>query len=73
MSGRKPQIKSLRNDVAVPITAVLGWFLVISLCYGIVDPSALPGPTGLVVSQVHYDICKKFQLADIVVRYCGIM
>ena len=34
------------------ITAVLGFFTNLSLCYGIRDYSALPGPTGLVVSQV---------------------
>ena len=36
----------------VAATAVLGFFLVISLCYGIRDLSALPGPSGLVFAQV---------------------
>lgn len=36
----------------VATTAFLGFFLVISLCYGIRDLSALPGPTGLVFAQV---------------------
>ena len=36
----------------VAATAVLGFFLIISLCYGIRDLSALPGPSGLVFAQV---------------------
>lgn len=40
------------NHNPVATTAFLGFFLVISLCYGIRDLSALPGPTGLVFAQV---------------------
>ena len=36
----------------VTFTAVLGFFLTISLCYGISDLGTLPGPTGLVFAQV---------------------
>ncbi|KZS91098.1 amino acid permease [Sistotremastrum niveocremeum HHB9708] len=39
----------------VTITAVMGFFLNISLCYGIRDLSALPGPTGLVFAQILWD------------------
>ncbi|PAV19134.1 APC amino acid permease [Pyrrhoderma noxium] len=41
--------------VAVCYAAFFGFFLVVSLCYGIRDPSTLPGPTGLVVAQVLLD------------------
>ncbi|KAI5120887.1 hypothetical protein M0805_002987 [Coniferiporia weirii] len=41
--------------IAVAITGILGFFIVISLCYGIRDISALPGPTGLVFSQILWD------------------
>ncbi|KZT40899.1 amino acid transporter [Sistotremastrum suecicum HHB10207 ss-3] len=40
---------------AAAVTAVLGFFVNISLCYGIRDLSALPGPTGLVFSQILWD------------------
>ncbi|THH08402.1 hypothetical protein EW145_g2730 [Phellinidium pouzarii] len=40
---------------AVGITSVLGFFTNISICYGIRDMNALPGPTGLVFSQVLWD------------------
>lgn len=36
----------------VIITAILGFFVNVSLCYGIRDLTVLPGPTGLAVSQV---------------------
>lgn len=36
----------------VIITAILGFFVNVSLCYGIRDLTALPGATGLAVSQV---------------------
>lgn len=36
----------------VVLTAILGFFVNVSLCYGIRDLSALPGPTGLVFAQV---------------------
>ena len=45
-----PQTSYLLDTVVV--TAVLGFFLIISLCYGIREIDALPGPTGLVTAQV---------------------
>lgn len=57
--GGKPNqlqitLATVSSDVRNPVatTAFLGFFLVISLCYGIHDLSALPGPTGLVFAQV---------------------
>ncbi|KAL5498787.1 TPO5_1 [Sanghuangporus vaninii] len=41
--------------VGVVVTAVLGFFLIISACYGIRDISALPGPTGLALAQIILD------------------
>lgn len=37
---------------AVILTGIFGFFVNVSLCYGIRDLSALPGPTGLVFAQV---------------------
>jgi len=37
------------------LTAIFGFFVNVSLCYGIRDLSALPGPTGLVFSQILWD------------------
>ncbi|KAL5514455.1 hypothetical protein ACEPAG_2543 [Sanghuangporus baumii] len=40
---------------AVCVTSVLGFFTIVSICYGIRDFSALPGPTGLAFSQILWD------------------
>jgi hypothetical protein len=37
------------------VTAFLGFFVNVALCYGIKDFSALPGPTGLVFAQILWD------------------
>ncbi|KAF8522492.1 amino acid/polyamine transporter I [Hysterangium stoloniferum] len=41
--------------LSVAITAVVGFFVNVSLCYGIRDLNSLPGPTGLVFSQILWD------------------
>lgn len=38
------------------MTAFLGFFINVALCYGIRDLSTLPGPTGLVFAQVSVDL-----------------
>jgi hypothetical protein len=38
--------------VGVTLTAILGFFLNVALCYGIRDIASLPGPSGLVFAQV---------------------
>ena len=43
----------LTYNRTVCVTSVLGFFTIVSVCYGIRDMSALPGPTGLVFSQVN--------------------
>ncbi|KAH8116138.1 amino acid/polyamine transporter I [Phellopilus nigrolimitatus] len=40
---------------AVSITSILGFFVNVVVCYGIRDFGALPGPTGLVFSQILWD------------------
>ncbi|KAI5120886.1 hypothetical protein M0805_002986 [Coniferiporia weirii] len=40
---------------AVVVTAILGFFVNVVICYGIRDFNSLPGPTGLVFSQVLWD------------------
>jgi len=41
--------------LSVAITAVVGFFVNVSLCYGVRDLNSLPGPTGLVFSQILWD------------------
>jgi len=41
--------------VGVILTAILGFFVNVSLCYGIRDITALPGPSGLVFAQILWD------------------
>ena len=41
-----------RMCLVVSITAVLGFFVNVAMCYGIRDYDALPGPTGLAFAQV---------------------
>ncbi|KAF8523466.1 amino acid/polyamine transporter I [Hysterangium stoloniferum] len=41
--------------LSVTITAVVGFFVNVSLCYGVRDLNSLPGPTGLVFSQILWD------------------
>ncbi|KDQ58795.1 hypothetical protein JAAARDRAFT_193315 [Jaapia argillacea MUCL 33604] len=49
---------------AVVLTGIFGFFVNVSLCYGIRDMSALPGPTGLAFSQILWDnLGKKGALA----------
>jgi len=40
---------------AVVLTGIFGFFVIVSLCYGIWDFSALPGPTSLVFAQILWD------------------
>jgi len=40
---------------SVILTGIFGFFVNVSLCYGIRDLGALPGPTGLVFSQILWD------------------
>ncbi|KZS91121.1 amino acid permease [Sistotremastrum niveocremeum HHB9708] len=40
---------------AVFLTAILGFFVNVSLCYGIRDLSTMPGPTGLAFAQILWD------------------
>jgi len=41
--------------VAVISTGFVGFWMIVALCYGIKDFQALPGPTGMVFSQILWD------------------
>lgn len=45
-----------RTFLIVIVTAILGFFVNVAMCYGIRDYDALPGPTGLAFAQVTFVI-----------------